>query len=87
MYWSHHSRLLREKGSLTPLITAAKTGLRRKRDEATEGSRKLRNEELHNLYSSANINKMIESWRMRWTWHVERMGEELTAYKVLVQKT
>jgi hypothetical protein len=35
-----------------------------KRDEVTGGWRKLHNEELHNLYSSANIIKMIKS-RMR----------------------
>jgi hypothetical protein len=36
--------------------------------------RKLHNEELHNLYSSPNIIKMIKSRRMRWAGHVARMG-------------
>jgi hypothetical protein len=36
--------------------------------------RKLHNEELHNLYSSPSIIKVIKSRRMRWTGHVARMG-------------
>jgi hypothetical protein len=38
--------------------------------------RKLHNEELHNLYSSPNIIRMIKSRRMRWTGYVARMGKE-----------
>jgi hypothetical protein len=45
-----------------------RTGFRRisepKRDEVTGGWRKLHNEELHNLYSSPNIIRMITSRRM-----------------------
>jgi hypothetical protein len=41
-----------------------------KRDEVTGGWRKLHNEELHNLYSSPSIIRMIESRRKRWTGHV-----------------
>jgi hypothetical protein len=36
-----------------------------KRDEVTRGWRKLHNEELHNLYSSPSIIRMIKSRRMR----------------------
>jgi hypothetical protein len=46
-----------------------------KRDEVTGGWRKLHNEELHNLYSSPSIIRMIKSRRMRWAGHVARMGE------------
>jgi hypothetical protein len=44
-----------------------------KRDEVTGGWRKLHNEELHNLYSSPSIIRMIKS-RMNRTRHVARMG-------------
>jgi hypothetical protein len=43
-----------------------------KRDEATGGWRKLHNEELHNLYCSADIIRVIKSRRMRWAGHVHR---------------
>jgi len=46
----------------------------------------LRNEELNDLYSSPNIVRVIKSRRMRWTGHVERMGEEMRMYRVLVLK-
>jgi hypothetical protein len=36
-----------------------------KRDEVTGGWRKLHNEELHNLYSSPSIIRVIKSRRMR----------------------
>jgi hypothetical protein len=37
--------------------------------------RKLHNDELHNLYYSPNIVKVIKSRRMRWAGHVACMGE------------
>jgi hypothetical protein len=53
-----------------------------KREE--DGSwRKLHNE-LHNLYSSPNIVRMIKSRRMRWAGHMARMGEGRDVYGVLV---
>jgi hypothetical protein len=45
-----------------------------KRDEVTGGWRKLHNEELHNLYFSPNVIRMIEPRRMRWAGHAARMG-------------
>jgi hypothetical protein len=48
--------------------------------------RKLHNEELHNLYSSPNIIRMIKGRRMRWAGHVARMGETRNAYRILVGK-
>jgi hypothetical protein len=47
-----------------------------KRDKVTGGWRKLHNEELHNLYSSPSIIRMIKPRRMRWEGHVARMGRK-----------
>jgi hypothetical protein len=56
-----------------------------KREE--DGSwRKLHNDEVHNLYSSPNINRLIKSKRMRWAGHVARVGEGRDVYRVLVGK-
>jgi hypothetical protein len=55
-----------------------------KRDEATGEWRRLRNEELDDLYSSPNIIRVIKSRRMRWAGHVARMGEGRGAYRILV---
>jgi hypothetical protein len=46
--------------------------------------RKLHNNELHNLYSSPNIVRVIKSRRMRWAGHVARMGEGRGVYRILV---
>jgi hypothetical protein len=55
-----------------------------KRDEVTGGWRKLHNEELHNLYSSPSITRMVKSRRMIWAGHVARMGVKRNAYRILV---
>jgi hypothetical protein len=47
-----------------------------KRDEVMAGSRKLHNDELHNLYFSSGIIRMIKSRMMRRAGHVERMGQK-----------
>jgi hypothetical protein len=57
-----------------------------KRDGVTRGWRKLHNEELHNLYSSASMIRIIKSRRMRWAGHVVRMGEKRNVYRLLVGK-
>jgi hypothetical protein len=59
-------------------------GLRR--DEVMGDWRKRHNGELHDLYSSPNIIRMIKSRRMRWAGHVARMGEVKNAYRILVGK-
>jgi hypothetical protein len=46
-----------------------------KRDDLTGGWRKLHNEELHNLYSSPSIIRIIKLRKVRWAGHVARMGE------------
>jgi hypothetical protein len=46
-----------------------------KRKEMVEGWRRPHNEELHNLYTSPHIFRVIKSWRMRWAGHVTHKGE------------
>jgi hypothetical protein len=57
-----------------------------KRDRVRGGWRKLHNEELHNLYSSPSIIRIIKSRRIRWAGHVARMGEKRNVYRLLVGK-
>jgi hypothetical protein len=53
-----------------------------KREE--DGSwRKLHNDELHSLYSSPNIIRVIKSKRVRWAGHVVRMGEGNGVHRVM----
>jgi hypothetical protein len=49
--------------------------------------RKLHNDELHSLYSSPNIVRVIKSRRMRWAGHVACMGEGRGVHRVLVGKS
>jgi len=53
-----------------------------KRDEVTREWRKLRNEEVNDLYSSPKIVRVIKSRRMRWAGHVACMrgGEVYTGF-------
>jgi len=57
-----------------------------KRDEVTGEWRKLHDEELIDLYCSPNILRVIKSRRMKWTGHVDRMGEGRGVYRGLVGK-
>jgi hypothetical protein len=45
---------------------------------------KLHKEELHNLYFSPSIIRIIKSTRMRWAGHVAQMDEERIVYRLLV---
>jgi hypothetical protein len=56
-----------------------------KRDEVTGGWSKLHNE-LHNVYSSPSIIRMIKSRRICWAGYVARTGEKRNAYRILVGK-
>jgi hypothetical protein len=53
-----------------------------KREE--DGSWRILHNELHSLYSSPNIVRVIKSRKMRWIGHVARMGEGRGVYRVLV---
>jgi hypothetical protein len=55
--------------------------------EIVGSQRKLHNEELHNLYSSQNIIRMIK-WRiMRWVGACSTHGKKRNAYKIFVGKS
>jgi hypothetical protein len=52
--------------------------------EENRSWRKLHNDEVHSLYSSPNIVRVIKSRGMRWAGHVARMVEGRVVYRVLV---
>ena len=52
-----------------------------KRDESG-----LHNEELHSLYRSPNIVRVIQSRRLRWIGHVVRVVEGRSTFKILTGK-
>ena len=56
-----------------------------KRDENGEW-RRLHNEELHCLYRSPNIVRVIKSRRLRWAGHVARMEEGMSVFKILTDR-
>jgi hypothetical protein len=53
------------------------------RNELSGEWRNLLNKELHDLYSSPSIIRIIKSTRMRWAGHVSRMEEKRKAYRLL----
>jgi hypothetical protein len=57
-----------------------------KRDEVTGGWRILHNNELHNLYSSPNIIRMIVSRKKRWAGCITCMGESMNRYRISMGK-
>jgi hypothetical protein len=68
-----------------PLYPQGKSpfGPKRAEDESWE---KLHNDELHSLYSSPNVVRVIKSRRMRWAGHVARMGKGRDVCRILVQR-
>ena len=48
--------------------------------------RSLHNEELHSLYHSPNIVRVIKSRRLRWAGHIVRMVEGRSAFNILTCK-
>ena len=48
--------------------------------------RRLHNEELHSLYRSPIISRIIKSRRLKWTRNVARMEEGRSAFKILTGK-
>jgi hypothetical protein len=47
----------------------------------------IHNEELHNLYTSPNVIRMIKSWRMRWAGYIARMKDKINAYRFSAGKS
>jgi hypothetical protein len=56
------------------------------RVEVTGEWKVLHNKDLHAVYFSPNIIRVIKSRRLRWAGHVARMGERRGAYGALVGK-
>jgi len=56
-----------------------------KRDENGEW-RRIHNEELHSLYRSPNIVRVIKSRRLKWAGHVTGVKEGRRAFKILTIK-
>jgi hypothetical protein len=79
-----HSLTVREEHRLSVFEN---TVLRRifgpKRDEVTGEWRKEHNEELHDLYPSLSIIRIVKARRMKWAGHVARMGEKRNAYSLV----
>jgi hypothetical protein len=56
------------------------------KEEVARGWRRLHNEELHNLYASSNVLRVMKLRRMSRARHVVRVGEMRNAYKNLAGK-
>jgi hypothetical protein len=57
-----------------------------KRNDVMGGWRKMHKEELHSLYSSPSIIRIIKSRRLRWAGHVARKEAKSNAYRILMGK-
>jgi hypothetical protein len=66
--------------------TVLRRTFRLTRDEVKGGWRKLYNEELHNLYSSPNIIRIIKTKKIKWAVHVAGMGQKRNVNRILVGK-
>jgi hypothetical protein len=55
-----------------------------KREDVAEDWRRMHNEELHKLYASPDISRVIKSMRMRWAGNIACMGTKRRAYKILI---
>jgi hypothetical protein len=56
------------------------------REAITGDLRKLKNDELHNVYTLPNVISMIKLSRKRWAGHVACVGEKKSAYRGLAGK-
>jgi hypothetical protein len=80
---SFYARYAKDAQQVTVLIKHIYIVKEFKRE--VDGSwRRLHNDELHSMYSSPNIVRVLNARRMRWAGHVARMGEGRGVYIVLV---
>jgi hypothetical protein len=77
---------LREERGLRVFENGALRKVFGSKREVSGSWRKLHNDELHNLYSSLNIVRVIKARRLRWVGHVAHMEEGRIVYRVLVWK-
>jgi hypothetical protein len=85
-YSFNSSLTLREDHRLRAFEKRALKRIFRPKREEDGLWRKLHNDELHSLYSTPNIIRVIKSRRMRWEGHVARMGEGRGVYWALVRR-
>jgi hypothetical protein len=78
------SLTLREEHILRVFENRVLRKIFRPKREEDRSWRNLHNDELHSLYSSPNIVRVIKSRRMRWAGHVARMGEGRGVYRVSI---
>jgi hypothetical protein len=57
-----------------------------KKDKVPGMWRRLRKEELYDMYSSSNIIRVVKPRLIRWLRHVTRMGDGRGVYRVLVRR-
>jgi hypothetical protein len=60
--------------------------LKHKREEVTREWSRLHKEEPHDLYTSANVIRVIKPRRMKWAGHLARTGERRGAHRVVERK-
>jgi hypothetical protein len=82
--WSHALRVEHRLRLFENMVLRRIFG--RTRDEVRGEWRKVRNEELNDLYSSPNIVRVTKSKRMGWVGHVARMVSKRCVYRVLAGK-
>jgi hypothetical protein len=55
-------------------------------EEVVGDWRRQNNEELHSLYTSSIIIRMIKAWRMRWVVHAACMREMRNVHKIFIRR-
>jgi hypothetical protein len=77
------SLILREESRLSVFENRILRRIFRHKRDSNGEWRWLCNDELHSLYRSPNIVRVIKSRRLRWAGHVAKMEENRSAFKIL----